>query len=50
MGARYYRNLMTSFSYLSDEDLSTVLNYVKIRFGNAPPTITLAEVARMRAQ
>ena len=47
---RYYQNLMTSFSYLSDEDLSTVLNYVKIRFGNAPPTITPADVAGMRAQ
>ena len=47
---RYYQNLMTSFSYLSDEDLSTVLNYVKTRFGNAPPTIAPADVARMRAQ
>ena len=47
---RYYQNLMTSFSHLSDEDLSTVLNYVKIRFGNAPPTITSGDVARMRAQ
>ena len=47
---RYYQNLMTGFSYLSDEDLSTVLNYVKMRFGDAPPTITPEDVARMRVQ
>ncbi len=47
---RYYQNLMTGFSHLSDEDLSTVLNYVKMRFGNVPPTITPEDVATMWVQ
>jgi mono/diheme cytochrome c family protein len=46
---RDYTNVMTSFSYLSDSDIATILNYSKARFAQASPTITPDQVAEMRA-
>ena len=45
---RDYVNIMTTFSYLSDEDIATILNYSKARFGKASSTITSQKVAKMR--
>ena len=50
MDDREYTNIMTTFSYLSDEDIVTVLNYAKARFGRAAPTITKEKVAEMRSK
>ena len=47
---RVYTNIMTTFSYLSDEDIVTVLNYTKARFGRAAPSITEETVAEMRSK
>ena len=50
MDDREYTNIMTTFSYLSDEDIVTVLNYTKARFGRAAPSITEETVAEMRSK
>ncbi|MDA0349088.1 MAG: PQQ-dependent sugar dehydrogenase [Verrucomicrobia bacterium] len=46
---REYNNVMTTFSYLSDSDIATILNYSKARFAKTSPTITAKAVANMRA-
>jgi glucose/arabinose dehydrogenase/mono/diheme cytochrome c family protein len=46
---RDYTNIMTTFSYLSDQDIATIINYIKARFSNSSPTITPEKVAQMRA-
>jgi mono/diheme cytochrome c family protein len=46
---REYNNVMTTFSFLSDSDIATILNYNKARFAKSPPTITSETVAQMRA-
>lgn len=48
MDDREYTNVMTTFSHLPNEDISTILNYVKARFGQASATIDADKVAEMR--
>ena len=44
-----YAGVMPQFSYLSDDDLATLLTYVRASFGNAAAPITPAMVADARA-
>lgn len=44
-----YSGLMPQFSYLSDDDLATLLSYVRSSFGNHAAAITPAMVAEARA-
>ncbi len=44
-----YNSIMASFSYLSDEEVSAVLTYVRNSFGNKADAITVEEVAAVRA-
>lgn len=46
---REYNNIMTNFSYLSDEAIATVANYSKARFAQSASTITPEKVAQVRA-
>lgn len=50
MDDREYTNIMTTFSYLADADIVTVLNYTKARFGQEASTITEEKVAEMRTK
>jgi mono/diheme cytochrome c family protein len=44
-----FAGVMPQFSYLSDDDLATLLSYVRSSFGNAAAPITPAMVAEARA-
>tara|TARA_Y100000588_G_scaffold255149_1_gene269689 strand:- start:6919 stop:8589 length:1671 start_codon:yes stop_codon:yes gene_type:complete len=48
MENRKYQNVMTKFSYLSNQDISAVLNYSKVRFTNSDATISAEGVAEAR--
>lgn len=43
-----YNNAMPSHSFLTDEQVSQVLTYVRDNFGNKAPAVSLAEVADVR--
>jgi len=43
-----YENVMTSFSHLKNQEIATVLNYVKHAFGGEPGDIDPSDVAQMR--
>ncbi len=44
-----YAGVMPQFAYLSDEDLATLLSYVRSQFGNHAAPVTPAMVAAARA-
>jgi mono/diheme cytochrome c family protein len=44
-----YAGVMPQFGYLSDDDLATLLSYVRSSFGNAAAPVTPAMVAAARA-
>ena len=44
-----YNSYMSSFSYLSDKEVSAVLTYVRNSFGNDTTDVSVAEVAKVRA-
>ncbi len=44
-----YNNVMTSHSFLSDEQVAAVLSYVRSNFGNAAGAVSADEVAAVRA-
>lgn len=44
-----YAGIMPQFSYLSDEDLATLLTHVRTSFGNHAAPVTAAMVAAARA-
>ncbi|WP_158233315.1 cytochrome c [Reichenbachiella sp. 5M10] len=43
-----YNSIMNSFSYLSDEEISALLTYVRQSFGNDASPVTSDEVAAVR--
>tara|TARA_B110000116_G_C16330925_1_gene356710 strand:+ start:294 stop:542 length:249 start_codon:yes stop_codon:yes gene_type:complete len=45
---RQFTNLMANYSFLSDQDISLVLNYVKARFGQTTDTISPDEIGALR--
>lgn len=44
-----YQNAMASFSFLSDQQISDVLTYVRQSFGNEAGEVTMEEVKKVRA-
>jgi mono/diheme cytochrome c family protein len=44
-----YNNVMASHSFLSDQQISDVLTYVRSSFGNDASEVTAEEVAAVRA-
>lgn len=44
-----YSNVMTPFNFLSDEEIASVLTYVRQNFGNDASAITIEKVAEVRA-
>lgn len=44
-----FSGVMPQFAYLSDDDLATLLSYVRSSFGNHAPPVTAAMVAAVRA-
>ncbi len=45
-----YGNAMTSHSFLSDDEISSVLTYVRSNFENSADAVTTEEVAKIRAE
>lgn len=45
---REFPNLMADFSFLSDQKIALVLNYVKARFGQSPETLGTGEIKALR--
>jgi mono/diheme cytochrome c family protein len=45
---RSYNSAMPHFAYLTDPQISDVLNYIRNAFGNAADSLTTADVVRMR--
>ena len=45
---RQYPNLMANYSFLSNQDISLVLNYVKARFGQSTDIIGPDEIGAIR--
>lgn len=43
-----YNGIMSSFSYLSDEEIAHVLTYIRANFGNTAPEITKEDVEKVR--
>ncbi|HBH23500.1 MAG TPA: cytochrome C [Cytophagales bacterium] len=44
-----YNNAMPAMGYLTDEEVATILTYVRSNFGNDASAITIEEVAKVRA-
>lgn len=44
-----YNNVMTPFGFLSDEEISAVISYVRQSFGNDASAVSVDEVAKVRA-
>jgi mono/diheme cytochrome c family protein len=44
-----YNNAMPAMDYLTDEEVATILTYVRSNFGNDASAITIEEVAKVRA-
>jgi mono/diheme cytochrome c family protein len=44
-----YNNAMPAMDYLTDEEIATILTYVRSNFGNDASAITIEEVAKVRA-
>ena len=45
----YYANPMPAFDYLSDEDIASVLTYIRTNFTNKESPVTAEEVEEIRA-
>lgn len=48
INGEYYANPMPAFDYLSDEDIASVLTYVRSNFSNTEGPVTAAEVKETR--
>ena len=48
-GGVEYDNVMTPHSFLSDDQIAAVLNYVRTHFGNSADSVRAGDVAAVRA-
>ncbi len=48
IGSTTYNGIMPSYSFLTDKELVSLTNYIKLNFGNSGKMVTLEEINRVR--